>query len=176
MNKLVLFLLAAIALTAFTLTVKLPELDKSPHDIAHHKVLMQPKIKVLYGRPSKNGREIFGELVKYGKTWRTGANESTEIKFYQDVKIDGNVVKAGTYSLFTVPEPTEWTIILNSDLDTWGHYQYKKKNDVLRVSAKATSSDESVESFTIAFDKTSSGADMVLAWDKTRVTLPIVIE
>ena len=110
-------------------------------------------IRVVYSRPQKGGRAIFGTTVPYGKVWRTGANESTEIKFYQDVTFGGKTVKAGTYALFTIPGEKEWTIILNSDLDFWGAYQYKEKNDVLRITAPVSSLPTAVENFAIQFEK-----------------------
>lgn len=105
--------------------------------------------------------------------WRAGANEATEIKFYQDVELSGKKVKAGTYALFTIPGEKEWTIILNSDLDYWGAYSYNDKNDVLRVSAPATQLNSTVENFTIQFEsKGEKQGVMKLAWDKTLVEVP----
>jgi hypothetical protein len=126
---------------------------------------------VIYSRPGKNDREVFGKLIPYGKVWRTGANEATEIKFYQDVELAGKKVKEGTYSLFTIPGEKEWTIILNSDMDYWGAYSYNPKNDVLRVTAPATQISTPVENFTIQFDK----GVMKLVWDKTLVEVPFTV-
>ncbi len=108
-------------------------------------------------------------MVPYGEVWRTGANEATEIQFYQDVTLGSKAVKAGTYSLFTIPGEKEWTIILNSDLDYWGAYTYNEKNDVLRVTAPTTNLNTLVENFTIQFDK----GVMQLAWDKTLVKVAV---
>lgn len=82
--------------------------------------MLPPTMKIVYGRPLKNGRTIFGGIIPYDKVWRTGANEATEITFYKDVVFGGQAVKAGTYSLFTIPGKKEWTFILNKDLDIWG--------------------------------------------------------
>ncbi|MFI2742645.1 DUF2911 domain-containing protein [Zhouia sp. PK063] len=172
-----LFLLLLV-LTAGVSTMqaqKFPGLDKSPLDISYYKPSRTepPVAKVIYSRPQMNGRTIFGDLVPYGKVWRTGANESTEITFFKDVTLAGKKVKAGTYSLFTIPTDGEWTIILNSVLDEWGAYTYKEDKDVLRVQVPSTKADDAVEDFTIVFKPGMDGADMILAWDKTRVSVPI---
>ncbi len=159
----------------------LPGLDKSqmdmayfPDNFAHDRKPGEKAVaRVIYSRPPKSGREVFGKLVPYGKVWRTGANEATEIKFYQDVELGGKKVKAGTYSLFTIPEEKEWTIILSTDLDYWGAYSYNPKNDLVRVTAPASQSEHSVENFTIQFaGKGANRAAMKLAWDTTVVEVP----
>lgn len=156
-------------------------LDKSPMDMAYfpdnfahdRKEGEKAIVRVTYSRPQKGGRAIFGNLIPYGKVWRTGANEATEIKVYQDIEIAGKKVKAGTYSLFTIPGEKQWTIILNSGLDYWGAYSYKEENDVVRVTAPATEGSTAVENFTIQFNnKGEKGGEMRLAWDKTVVTVP----
>jgi len=157
-------------------------LDKSPMDMAYYpnnfahdrKPGEKAFVRVIYSRPKKNGREVFGKLIPHGKVWRTGANEASEIKFYQDIEFGGKKVKAGTYSLFTVPGEKEWTIILNSDLDYWGAYSYKAASDVLRVTAPATALNTAVEDFTIQFEsKGEKQGAMKLAWDKTVVEVPL---
>lgn len=155
--------------------------DKSPMDMAYfpdhfahdRKDGEKAIIRVTYSRPVKNDREVFGKLVPYGKVWRTGANESTEIKFYQDVDLNGKKVKAGTYALFTIPGEKEWTIILNSDLDYWGAYKYNEKNDVVRVTAPVSTLTEPLESFSVQFQsKGDKKGVMKLGWDKTVVEVP----
>lgn len=175
MNKL--FLLAALLLSTFSVSQaqKFPELDKSPADISYLWKDKKPVAKVIYSRPQKKGRVIFGELEPYGTVWRTGANECTEIKFYSNVKIDGKDLKAGTYSLFTIPEKDKWTIIFNSQLDEWGAYSYDKAKDVLRAEVKPQTLPTEMEVFTITFKDTDTGGNLILAWDKTLVELPIVI-
>jgi len=157
-------------------------LDKSPMDRAYfpdnfahdRKPAEKAIIRVTYSRPPKNGREVFGKLVPYGKVWRTGANEATEIQFYQDVELGGKQVKAGTYSLFAIPGEKEWTIILSNDLDYWGAYSYNAKNDVLRVIAPTKELSRAVENFTIQFEsKGEKQGIMKLAWDKTLVEVPV---
>jgi hypothetical protein len=169
---------------------KLRGTDKSPMDMAYypdnfaHDRKFAPKligdmpaiVRITYSRPAKKEREVFGtKIVPYGEVWRLGANESTEIKFYQDVTIQGKKVKAGTYSLFAIPTATEWTIILNKDLDFWGAYSYNKDNDVLRVNVPTKKTDEVVENFSIQCIKGSNDKEttMKMAWDMTLVEVPI---
>lgn len=153
---------------------KMRGLDKSPLDMARFRSNKSTKIKVIYSRPYKKGREIFGGIIKYGKVWRTGANETTEIRFAQDVTFGGKSVKAGTYALFTIPGKDKWTVILNTVYDSWGAGGYKEANDVARVEVDAKNdASNSLENFSIRFGKTSTGTNMVLGWDKTRVKVPI---
>ena len=104
----VLFVLLVFAIFPLAVFAELPELDKSPADIAYFRKSKKdaPVAKVIYSRPQKKDRKIFGELVPFGKVWRTGANESTEIDFYKDGTFGGKPVKAGRYSLFTIPNET----------------------------------------------------------------------
>jgi len=175
------FLFTPLFLLAFStvsFSQSFAQLDKSPMDMAYfpknfahdRKGSDKAIIRVIYSRPAKNGRELMGKLVPYGKVWRAGANEATEIKFYQDTELAGKKVKAGTYSLFAIPGEKEWTIILNSDLDYWGAYSYKESSDVVRVNAPATKLDTALENFTIQLDKkTDHDGVMKLAWDQTVV-------
>ncbi len=130
---------------------------------------------VAYGQPSKRGREIFGGLEPYGKVWRTGANEATEITFKRDVTFGGARVKAGTYTLFTIPGEKTWTVILNSSLKQWGAYQYEKikGNDVAKVTVEAGTNPEVVEKLTLSFKPVGTAEHLVIAWDKTRVEVEI---
>jgi hypothetical protein len=152
---------------------KFSDIDKSPHDISYFKAKRNapPVIKVLYGRPQKKGRRIFGNLVPYDKVWRTGANEATEITFFKDVKLGDQDIKAGTYSLFTIPNKNSWTIIINSDTDVWGSYYYDQDKDVARLDVPVTKIDV-IEFFSIAFSKETKGTRMILAWDNISVAVP----
>ena len=123
-----------------------------------------PKVKVLYSRPQKKNRAIFGNLVKYGEIWRFGANENTEIRFYKAVKIAGKEIPAGTYSLFAIPNEKDWTIILNSDTDKWGAYAYDKSKDVLRFSAPSEKITTPIEYFSVSFVQTKTGADFRISY------------
>lgn len=152
-----------------------------PDDYAHDRKFAPAKIgtdkamvRVTYNRPAKNGREIFGKLVPYGKVWRAGANEAPEIKFYQDVTIGGKKIPAGNYALLTIPNENEWTIILSSDLDQWGAYSYNQALDVARVNVPVQKSDSVIENFSIQFaKKDAKNATMYLGWDTTMVAVPV---
>ncbi len=130
-------------------------------------------IKVTYSQPQKKGRGIFGELVPYGKVWRTGANEATEITTATDIEFGGIVLKAGTYSLFTIPEKDQWTIIINTDVGLWGAYNYNAKKDLYRFQVPTTSTEKIYDAFTIIFDSRNEVADLLMIWDKTEVAIPI---
>ncbi|MBT29679.1 MAG: hypothetical protein CMO01_08445 [Thalassobius sp.] len=156
-------------------------LDKSPLDVAYfpdnfahdRKEGDEAVMKVTYSRPQKNNREVAGNLIPYGKVWRTGANEATEIKLFKDVTFAGKKLAKGTYSVFSIPGESEWTIIFSSDLDYWGSYKYKESNDVLRVTAKVSKGSKSIEAFTIQFEEDgSSKGVMKMAWDEVLVELP----
>ncbi len=92
-------------------------------------------IEITYSRPSVKGRTIYGGIVPYGEVWRTGANASTKISFSTDVKLNGNAVPAGKYSLFTIPGEEEWTIIISKDTNSFGAFGYKPENDLVRFKA-----------------------------------------
>lgn len=130
-------------------------------------------IKVNYSRPSKKGRQLFGNVVPFNKVWRTGANEATEITFSKDVKFGGQAVSAGTYALFTIPKADSWTIILNSKLGQWGAFTYSDKFDVIRIEAPVFKNETVVEKFTISFNEMEKALEMQLAWDNIKVLVPI---
>ena len=158
-----LLLLSLIAVTAITISCK----AQSPKASAEGK-----GVKVNYGQPSKRGREIFGGLEPFGKVWRAGANNATEITFDKDSKFGGKEIKAGTYTLFVTPNPTEWTIILNSTLGQWGAFKYEeiKEKDVLHVTVPIKKLDAVVEKLTYRFTDKNA---LVIEWDQTQVTIPI---
>jgi len=147
---------------------------KSPIAIAATKH-QDTYVKVVYGQPYKRGRDIFGGLVPYGEVWRTGANEATEITFTQPVSFAGKTVESGTYSLFTIPNEEQWTIILNDELGQWGAFEYDKERDVLRVDVSAKGQKKAQEAFTISFPEEVNGdkTTMTMVWDRTKVEIPI---
>ena len=164
---------------------KFPALDKSPMDMSYYPSgypvqKIQDKIteplvaRVIFSRPQKNGRVLFGQLVEYGKVWRLGANEATEIDLYQTVRINDRKVKKGRYTLYCIPYVDKWTIIINKETDTWGSFKYDEKKDVLRVDVPVQKQGEILDAFVMAFEKTATGANLVIAWDDIRVNLPIV--
>ncbi len=156
--------------------VKFPGIDASPADIATLRTDDGVLARVVYSRPQKKGREIFGGIVPFDQVWRTGANEATEITFFQDVKLGDVMVSAGTYTLFTVPGEEEWGIMLNSDLNQWGAYRADMDHTVARTSGVVTQMDQEVEAFAITFREVEGGHHMVLAWDKTMVEVPIMAQ
>ncbi|UZO80507.1 DUF2911 domain-containing protein [Aquimarina sp. ERC-38] len=172
-------LIACIAIFCMTLITnvqaqKFADMQKSPTDIAYAKKSRdaKPDIKVIYSRPQKKDREVFGKLVPYGKVWRTGADEATEIKLFKDVKLGDTTVKAGTYSLFTIPGEKEWTVILNSDLDSWGAYTYDESKNVATIKVPVQESKSSLEAFSVAFKDVDKGYHMFMGWDDTLVEIP----
>lgn len=184
MKKTLFVVFIILSLSKVSVAQNFRGLDESPMDMAYfpdnfahdRKPGEKAIVRVTYSRPKKNGREIFGKLIPYGKVWRTGANEASEIKFYQDVEFGGKKVKAGSYALFTISGEKEWTIILNSDLDYWGAYSYNDKNDVLRVTALTTNLSSIVDNFTIQFEsKGEKQGVMKLAWEKTAVEVPFTL-
>ncbi len=131
-------------------------------------------VKIEYGQPSKKGRLVLGDegsksLDKYGKVWRTGANNSNTITFKKDGQFGGKAVKAGTYSLFSIPSATEWVVILNSVVGEMGAYTYKQDKDVLRVTVPAKKYSESAEKLTFTVKDNS----LDLHWDKEGFSVPL---
>lgn len=178
-------LLLSIAINPINAQTKLPALDKSPMDMSYYPnrypvLKIQDKItdplvaRVIYSRPQKNGRAIFGELLEYDKVWRLGANEATEIEFYTDVKINNTKIKKGRYTLYCIPNDQKWIIIVNKETDTWGSYKYESKNDIVRIDIPVVQQTELVEEFVMVFEKSETGANLVIAWDVLRLNLPIV--
>ena len=136
-------------------------------------------IHINYDRPYKKGRVIFDSagLVPYGKVWRTGANEATVFETNQDLKIKDQILKKGTYSFFTLPGPTTWKIIFNSEYGQWGvdfngMANRDPKNDVLTVEVPAVVQQKEIEQFTIEVDQAGDEMELILLWDKTLVAIP----
>jgi hypothetical protein len=174
------FSLALLALGA-TLTPSLAHAQEPaiPFPKASPKATLTEQIgmaslAIEYSRPSVKGRKVFGELVPYGEVWRTGANDATKLTFGADVTFGGTLVAAGTYALFTIPGEKEWTVILNKVAGQWGAYKYDEKNDLLRVKVAPARLAEPVETFQISVaDFKDDGANLVLAWDTTRVAVKL---
>lgn len=152
-------------------------LDDAPHDITYFKKFQtgEPQVRVVYGRPVTTNDKVFGEVIPFGRVWRTGANETTEIKFYQDAMFGNKLVKKGTYSLYTIPGESYWTIILNSETDTLGSFFYNEELDVARIQVPSIA-EQPIDIFTIGFDQKNYGTQMILAWGETRVKVPLYLE
>ena len=126
-------------------------------------------ITINYGSPSVKGRAIWGELVPYGKVWRTGANKATTFETDADITVEGQPLKKGKYALFTIPEKNEWVIIFNKTTDQWGSFNYKQDDDVLRVKSKPSSSNESVEALKFEVGKNA----VTMKWEKLSVSFGV---
>ncbi len=135
-------------------------------------------IKIEYSRPSVRGRVIYGDLVPFGKTWRTGANSSTKITFGEDVMIEGKAVSAGTYALYTIPNTDNWEIMLYNDLMLGGNVaEYKAENEFLRFNSKPSAIANKVETFTInVADITTNSANIELLWEQTRIAFKVTTD
>jgi hypothetical protein len=145
-------------------------LDKSPLDVTYYRTSRNaaPDARVIYSRPQLKGRTV-ESLAPNGKVWRTGANESVEITFYNDTNFGDETIKSGTYSLFTIPGDKEWTIIINSDLHAWGSYSYNEDNDIARFKVSVNEGEDSIEAFSMTFSKDS----LDLGWGTLRLSIPI---
>lgn len=145
----------------------------SPLEMVTFKSPENTYVKVTYGRPQKRGRNIFGELVPYGKVWRTGANEATELTTSADITLAGNRIPAGTYTLFTIPEKDKWTIILNREPGQWGAYRYDESKDLVRFTVPTKQLQEVYEPFTIEFEQNANDVQLKMMWDRTGVEIPV---
>jgi hypothetical protein len=134
-------------------------------------------IELSYSRPNVKGRQVMGDLVPFGKVWRTGANQATTLNFGDEVIIGGKKIPAGKYGLVTIPGKDNWTLIITKQLDITSPAAYKEENDVVRVSAKPLTINDKVETFTMQFANVKSATcDLNLLWDNTSVTLPIATD
>lgn len=136
------------------------------------------KMEVVYNRPFKKGRKIFGELVPYGEVWRTGANEATTFTTNKDILVDGSTLQKGTYTLWTIPKEESWKVIFNSKMYPWGINLEKKAArdpiyDVLTLEAPTAKLRDTLEQFSIYFENANDLILLNLAWDATKVSLPI---
>ena len=135
-------------------------------------------IKVVYCKPYKKGRLIFGEkkdgaLLPYGKYWRLGANEATEITFSKNILFNGKPVNAGTYRMYATPSALTWQVSLNSELGKWGYMEPDYSKDILKVDVPVEENLPESEQFTINFSNDSTAVNMEFMWDKIKVTVPI---
>ncbi|HQW42899.1 MAG: DUF2911 domain-containing protein [Chitinophagaceae bacterium] len=131
-----------------------------------------PLARVVYSRPHLQGRNLFQEVLKYGEPWRLGANEATELDLYKEATIQGKKIKAGRYILYCIPQQDQWTIVLNSNIDSWGLHPDVSK-DVARFTVPVSQTDNSFEFFTMIFQSTTTGADLLMAWGYVETKLPI---
>jgi hypothetical protein len=178
---------SAITTTPVSQPAMMPALDKSPMDMAYfpndyplqktqNKVIAAPLVRVIYSRPQKDNRVIFGDLIEYDKVWRLGANEATEIEFFKDAVIGGKKIIKGRYTLYAIPSAAKWTIIINRDTDSWGAFVYDQKKDALRTDVPVQNLVTPMEVLSMNFIKTEKGTSLVMAWDNASVSLPIDIK
>lgn len=152
-----------------------PKMDTSPMDmVVYSNQNDELLIRVIYSRPQKRDREVFGKLVPYGEVWRTGANETTEITFYKKMKVGDKTFDAGTYALYTIPNEKEWTIILNKSVHTWGAYDYTDEKDMVRIKVPARNTEHPLENFSMAIEpsKDDKSVNLLMGWDNKYVKVP----
>ncbi|SOE24127.1 Protein of unknown function [Spirosomataceae bacterium TFI 002] len=169
-----------------------PGLDKSPmdasyyphgsaHDITFAKTLkekgeMMTKIKVVYSRPSANGREIFGNLVKYETPWRIGANETTEVTFYTPVQIGESIIAPGTYAMYLVTSPGKWTLKIHPEAGGWGVYNFDASKDLASVETKPEKAKETIEALSVVMYKAKTGnVHLKIGWGELFGEFPITL-
>ncbi|HVG42756.1 MAG TPA: DUF2911 domain-containing protein [Chitinophagaceae bacterium] len=133
-----------------------------------------PIARVIYSRPHKQGRKIFGSLLKYGEPWRLGANEATEIEFFQTVTVQNKKITKGRYIMYCIPQADKWTIVLNSNVYSWG-LTVDQSKDLYRFEIPVQQSEVAIEYFTMVFENTDTGANLIMAWDDKISKLPITI-
>lgn len=134
-------------------------------------------IELSYSRPGIRGRKVFGDLVPFGKVWRTGANNATVLTFGDEVMIGGKKIPAGKYGLLSIPDKDNWTLIVTKQLDVTSPAAYKQDQDVVRITAKPVTLPNKVETFTIQFaDIKSNACELQILWENTAVALPITTD
>jgi hypothetical protein len=178
------FIMMVIAVKA---QEKIPAIDQSVMDMSYcppnfpvlkiQQKITSPLIaRVIYSRPALNGRKIFGGLLEYGKVWRLGANEATEIEFFKDVTILKQKIKKGRYTMLAIPNADKWTIILNKELDTWGAFLYNPKKDAVRIEQVAEKTAVPAEYFSLYFENPQPGPyNLIMQWDSVKVRLPLTV-
>lgn len=176
MNKLSTYVCATafgITISAAAAVAQIKTPAASPSQVIKQNFALS-SVEVAYSRPAIKGRTIFGDLVPYGKVWRTGANNATKITLGEDLSFEGHKVPAGEYALYTVPNKGQWEVVLNKGIKNWGDNGYKKEDDVARFTVKAEEMPFKVESFMITFDDVqASSMTMMIIWDNVAVPVQI---
>ena len=156
------------------------ELDKSPMDMIYYpanypflkmqgKATGEPAARLIYSRPQKKGREIFGGEVKYNEVWRLGANEATELELFRNATIGGKKIPKGRYTLYCIPKEGKWTIIISNDNYTWGSFTYQSNKDVARIDVPVQKTNDMTEALTMYFENNK----LVILWDYLKAEVPI---
>ncbi len=155
-----------------------PKMDASPMDLANYRNHNDEVVaRVIYSRPQRRNREIFGKLVPYNQVWRTGANEATELTLYKKTKVANVNIDAGTYTLYSIPKEKEWIIILNKKTHTWGAYEYAEKDDIVRINVPVRDSANPIEHLSMTFEgnEDDQTANLLIGWDTKYVKVPFKI-
>lgn len=173
------FLLSFITVASLCFSVSAQDF-KMPAASPSQKIEQQfsiSHIKLDYSRPSVKGRKIFGDLVPYGKLWRTGANAASKITFGEDVKINGQLIPAGTYSLYTIPGKDNWEVIINKSLENWGNTGFNEAENVIQFTVKPTTLKDLQETFTIDVTNiTTNAATINISWEYTKVSFNVTAD
>ena len=186
-NLLTILFVAIMFVSGMAQESKWPKVDPSnmdmeyyPADVAFRNYLgedgrnMSPKVRLIYSRPVKKGRTIFGELVPFGKEWRMGANEANEITFFGDVQIGGTTVPSGTYTVFCTPQAKSWDVSFSSQLGIWGEANRDASMTIAKVKVPVQNVESSEELLSMSFREIDNQtANLIVQWDKTRVEVPI---
>lgn len=184
MKKIACILIAALLTLPGLAQADLPPVDKSPMDMSYYPVnypvlKVQDKTtgpliaRVIYSRPKREGRMIFGGLMEYGKLWRLGANEATEIEFFRKVYIGNKKIPKGRYTVYAIVNENSWTFIINKQTDTWGAFKYDSTKDLVKVIVPVEKTNDPLENFVIVFEKADENMNLVVAWENIKCTLPV---
>lgn len=150
------------------------DVDKSPMAVSIiRNADNSPMARVIYSRPKMRGRQIFDDLVPYGEIWRTGANEATELRLYNAMRVNKHLIPAGTYTLYTIPNKKYWTVILNEKEKAWGTFDYSSALDVLRIKVIVQEAAAPIEDFSMAFQPHKNGANLFIGWENVFVELQL---
>lgn len=179
--KKIVFLAAFVLAAQFAMAQPKPaDLDKSPMDVSYYpsnyphlkmqgKASGEPSARLIYSRPQKKGREIFGQEIKYNEVWRLGANEATELELFKNAVIGGKKIAKGRYTLHCIPTETKWTIIVSRDNYNWGSFTYKSDKDAARIDVPVQKNSEITEAFTMYF----TANNLEILWDNNKVEVPV---
>ena len=158
--------------------VDLSPMDMSYFPVDYPKLKMTksittcPLARVVYSRPHLQRRNLFPDILKHGEPWRLGANEATELQLFVNARIQDKQVRAGRYSMYCIPQAEHWTIIINSNIDTWG-LQPDSTKDIARFDVPVKKLPWRLEYFSMVFEKSATGAELLMAWDDIETRLPI---
>lgn len=180
MKKMIFLLGFVLAGQLLSAQPKPTDLDKSPMDISYYPANYpiakmrgqangEPLARIIYSRPQKKGRDLFGQEVKYNEVWRLGANEATEIELFKNAVIGGKKVPKGRYTLYCIPTETKWTLIVSKDNYTWGSFTYKSDKDVARIDVPVQKNNDITEALTMYFENNN----LVILWDYIKAETPV---